>query len=188
MNGLQEGSRHTSLCSAFGRDLKKDGFSPDTVSKLFAAAARNNYPVDEVVNEILPIAAKDAQAKEEASVEKFVWLSDFASTVATEIEEGTTAQPFSCGKGEFEKFCLLPGTITLIGAQTGAGKTALAVQMVFDALLNKLGSLKALVANVEVSPEMLFKRQVARFSAVPFKDIQSGQISNGLIEQDKPSR
>ena len=106
---------------------------------------------------------------------KFVTLNDIADVVAQEIKDGTTTKPIWCGKGEFEKFCLLPETITLIGAQPGLGKTALVTQLVFEAL-SKKPELSALIANVEVSPEMLFKRQLSRCAAVDFNKILQGEF------------
>ncbi|MBA4106072.1 MAG: hypothetical protein C0485_09960 [Pirellula sp.] len=59
------------------------------------------------------------------------------------------------------------GQVVLIGAVAGNGKTALALQLVVDALRDpNQTQLKALVANVEMSPEALLTRQLARLSGV----------------------
>ncbi len=113
---------------------------------------------------------------------KFLSLSDVAEAVRSEIENGTTAKPIFCGEGEFEKFCLLPGTITLIGASAGVGKTALVTQLVFDALLHN-NDLSALIANVEVAPAMLWKRQLCRYASVDSEKVVRGQISGEMKDQ-----
>jgi len=63
----------------------------------------------------------------------------------------------------FEGIEVGPGLVTLIGGAPGAGKTALAMQWVFEALRAR-PTLKALVCNVEMSPAALLDRQLARLS------------------------
>lgn len=58
-----------------------------------------------------------------------------------------------------------PGHVTLLGGAPGAGKTALVMQCVVEALRHT-GTLKALVANVEMSPAALLDRQLARLSGI----------------------
>jgi replicative DNA helicase len=58
-----------------------------------------------------------------------------------------------------------PGNITLIGGAPGAGKTALVMQAVVEAL-RYTDDLRALVANVEMSPEALLDRQLARLCGI----------------------
>jgi replicative DNA helicase len=58
-----------------------------------------------------------------------------------------------------------PGHVTLLGGAPGAGKTALVMQCVVEALRHT-STLKALVANVEMSPAALLDRQLARLSGV----------------------
>jgi len=59
------------------------------------------------------------------------------------------------------------GLVTTFGAPPGGGKTALVMQLVVDALL-ALGQsrLKALVGNVEMSPQALWNRLLARLTGV----------------------
>ena len=54
-----------------------------------------------------------------------------------------------------------PGHVTLLGGAPGAGKTALVMACVVEALRHT-GTLRALVANVEMSPAALLDRQLAR--------------------------
>jgi len=58
-----------------------------------------------------------------------------------------------------------PGHVTLLGGAPGAGKTALVMACVVEALRHT-GTLKALVANVEMSPAALLDRQLARLSGI----------------------
>jgi replicative DNA helicase len=58
-----------------------------------------------------------------------------------------------------------PGHVTLLGGAPGAGKTALVMQCVVEALRHT-STLKALVANVEMSPAALLDRQLARLSGI----------------------
>jgi replicative DNA helicase len=58
-----------------------------------------------------------------------------------------------------------PGHVTLLGGAPTAGKTALVMQCVVEALRHT-DTLRALVCNVEMSPTALLDRQLARLSGV----------------------
>jgi replicative DNA helicase len=59
------------------------------------------------------------------------------------------------------------GLVTMFGAPPGAGKTALVMQTIVDALrMPGQEDLRALVANVEMPPESLWNRQLSRLSSV----------------------
>ena len=64
-----------------------------------------------------------------------------------------------------------PGHVTLLGGAPGAGKTALVMQCVVEALRHT-GTLRALVANVEMSPAALLDRQLARLSGIEAEAIR----------------
>jgi replicative DNA helicase len=64
-----------------------------------------------------------------------------------------------------------PGHVTLLGGAPGAGKTALVMQCVVEALRHT-DTLKALVANVEMSPAALLDRQLARLSGIEAEAIR----------------
>ncbi|MBA4104968.1 MAG: hypothetical protein C0485_04340 [Pirellula sp.] len=79
--------------------------------------------------------------------------------------------------------------VTLIGAPPACGKTALAMQLVVDALRAPGQSdLKVLVANCEMSPQALLLRQLARLTGVShswlrrrdFPDSATSRIQAGL--------
>ena len=68
-----------------------------------------------------------------------------------------------------------PKLITLIGGGPGDGKTAFVMQGVFDALrLNP--TLRVVVCNVEMPPEVLLERQLSRVSGVPLDVIRHRRI------------
>jgi replicative DNA helicase len=58
-----------------------------------------------------------------------------------------------------------PGHVTLLGGAPGAGKTALVMSCVVEALRHT-PTLRALVANVEMSPAALLDRQLARLAGL----------------------
>ncbi len=64
-----------------------------------------------------------------------------------------------------------PKLITLVGGAPGSGKTALVMQCVFDAL-RLSPSLRAVVCNIEMPPDVLLERQLSRLSGVPLNVIR----------------
>ena len=85
-----------------------------------------------------------------------VTLSDGISPVSLE-----TLYPV--GKAELARIEVGPGLVDLVGGAPGAGKTALTMQFVVDAL-RLTATLRALVCNVEMPPATLLDRQLARLS------------------------
>ena len=75
-----------------------------------------------------------------------------------------------------------PGRIILVGGAPGAGKTALIMQWVFDALFLD-PALKVVVCNVEMSPSRLLDRQLSRLSGVPLTAIRRRQVGPDDIEK-----
>jgi replicative DNA helicase len=70
---------------------------------------------------------------------------------------------YPVGSDELARIEIGPGLVTLVGGAPGAGKTALTMQLLVDALaLSK--DLRALVCNVEMSPPILLDRQLARLA------------------------
>ena len=78
---------------------------------------------------------------------------------------------FPIGEGELARIEIGPGSVTLLGGAPGAGKTAFVMQAAIDAL-RLSPALRALVVNVEMSPGVLFDRQLARFSGVDLTTIR----------------
>jgi replicative DNA helicase len=69
-----------------------------------------------------------------------------------------------------------PGLVTLIGGAPGAGKTALTMQWVVDAL-TLTPSLKAIACNVEMSPRILLDRQLARLADIDLTLIRHRRLT-----------
>src|SRR6476620_2147579 len=72
---------------------------------------------------------------------------------------------YPVGAGELARIEVGPGLVTLLGGAPGAGKTAFTMQAVVDAL-RLTPKLRAVVCNVEMPPEVLLDRQLARLSGV----------------------
>lgn len=90
---------------------------------------------------------------------------------AAAITNREKPQLFECAApgSDLGKFPMGPEQVTMIGAPPAAGKTALVGQVVFDALrVEEQESLRLLIANVEMSPQALWTRQLARSSGVSY--------------------
>jgi replicative DNA helicase len=79
------------------------------------------------------------------------------------------------GAGELARIEIGPKLVTLTGRPPRAGRTALVVQLVTDAL-RLTPTLRAVVCNVEMSPETLLDRQLARLSGVDLTTIRYGKL------------
>ncbi|NLX12451.1 MAG: AAA family ATPase [Phycisphaerales bacterium] len=78
---------------------------------------------------------------------------------------------YPIGEGEMATIEVGPGRVNLIGGAPGAGKTAFTMQATLDALrLTK--TLRVVVCNVEMTPETLLDRQLARLSGVDLTTIR----------------
>ena len=75
-----------------------------------------------------------------------------------------------------------PGHVVLLGGAPGAGKTALVMACVVEALRHT-ATLRVLVANVEMSPTALLDRQLARLSG-----IEAGVIRHRRFTADHADR
>jgi len=82
---------------------------------------------------------------------------------------------YAIGTGALATVEIGPGRVVLVGGLPGGGKTALAMQWVIEALRN-VPTLRAVVANVEMSPAVLLDRQLARLSGVPLDAIAKRKL------------
>jgi len=87
------------------------------------------------------------------------------------VLDPTPPPRYRVGNGDFEYVPLERRRLLLVGAPPGAGKTALVMQWVFDALRFD-AELRVLVCNVEMAPEDLLTRELSRVSGVALDDIQ----------------
>jgi replicative DNA helicase len=92
----------------------------------------------------------------------------------TDVLTGTGPTILAHGLPGFE---LTPGHVSLLGGAPGAGKTALAMQVVFEALRHN-DRLKAVVANVEMSAQALLDRQLARLSGIDGETIRHRRFTD----------
>lgn len=75
-----------------------------------------------------------------------------------------------------------PGLVTMFGGSPGAGRTALVMQLVVDAL-RLTPSLKALVANVEMPASALLDRQMSRLSGIDLHAIRHRKLGPEYAER-----
>ena len=75
-----------------------------------------------------------------------------------------------------------PKLITLVGGAPGAGKTAFIMQSVIDAL-RLSPTLRVVVCNIEMPPEVLLDRQLSRLSGVPLDVIRYRRLNEDHAER-----
>ncbi|QDV55483.1 DnaB-like helicase C-terminal domain-containing protein [Rosistilla oblonga] len=116
-------------------------------------------------------AAAEAMPKRRATTSASSILDEYLDEL--ERSEGDVLYSVGDCFGEFE---LGPGLITLLGAPPGTGKTALAMQMVFNALAVQ-PDLTAVVANAESSFKMLLRRELCRRTDIHPRKLRFGDLS-----------
>lgn len=107
---------------------------------------------------------------------KYVIGADALATWRDELLSGTPPTLYPVGVGGFASIQMGPGLVTLLGGAPGAGKTALAMQFVLDAL-RLTQSLRVAVCNVEMPPGELLNRQLARMSGVDLTAIRHRRLT-----------
>ena len=114
----------------------------------------------------------------------FVRLSDQFADWRNDLFSGErpTLYPVAGQDSPLAKLELGPGRIWVVGGAPAAGKTALVMQLVVDAV-RLTESLKVLILNVEMSVESLLDRQLARFSGVPLTTIRERQFTEDIQER-----
>jgi replicative DNA helicase len=99
-----------------------------------------------------------------------------------DLLSGRPPRLYRAGVGELAQVEIGPGLVTLLGGAPGAGKTALAMQLLLDGLrLNE--SLRAAVCNVEMSPAVLLDRQLARLSGIDLGEIRYRKLTDRHSER-----
>ncbi len=93
------------------------------------------------------------------------------------VLSGELPRTYETGTGELRDIGLAPGQVLLIGGAPAAGKTAFTMQVVVDALRLDT-TLRATVCNVEMSPQVLLDRQLARLSGIDLSVVRSRQFGN----------
>jgi replicative DNA helicase len=110
---------------------------------------------------------------------RFLTGDDLFSRWRDDVHTGTGPLVFS---HSLSAPALVAGQVTLIGGAPGAGKTALIMQAVVEALRAN-AMLRAVVCNVEMTPTVLLDRQLARLSGVPLDVIRHRQIGEEHAER-----
>lgn len=105
-------------------------------------------------------------------------LADWRDSLFTGV--GPTL--YAVGPGALGRVELGPGRVVLVGGLPGGGKTALAMQLVIDGLRAVL-TLRAVVANVEMTPAVLLDRQLARLAGVPLDVIAQRKLDASHAER-----
>jgi replicative DNA helicase len=105
-------------------------------------------------------------------------LADWRDNVLT----GTPPTLYPVGSGELARLEIGPGIVWLLGGAPGAGKTALSMQLLLDAL-RLTPTLRAAVCNVEMPPAMLLDRQLARLSGVDLSTIRHRRLDAAHAER-----
>jgi replicative DNA helicase len=101
---------------------------------------------------------------------KYTIAADALADWNDDLLSGKPPTLYNVGRGDLSRIEIGPGRVVLIGGVPGGGKTALATQLTFDALRTTPG-LRAVVANVEMTPAVLLDRQLARVSGIPLDAI-----------------
>ncbi len=113
---------------------------------------------------------------------KYIICTDALADWRDAIYSGVAPTLYPVGTGALERIEIGPGRVVLIGGLPGGGKTALTTQLIIDALRAE-PKLRALVANVEMTPSVLLDRQLARLSGVPLDLIARRQLDNSHADQ-----
>ncbi len=95
-----------------------------------------------------------------------------------DVLSGTPPTLYPVGTGELGRVEIGPGLVTLVGGAPNAGKSALVMQWVLDALM-LTPNLRALVCSVEMSPSTLLDRQLARLSGIDLTLIRHRRLTAG---------
>jgi len=119
----------------------------------------------------------------------FVSAADVMAKVSAAAASGEPPRRFSlCGTGgAFGHVEVAPGQVALLGGAPGSGKTALVMQWAVEAL--RLDpNLRAVVLNVEMTPESLVERQLARLSGLPLKFIRGQAVPSDRAAEFEAGR
>jgi len=105
----------------------------------------------------------------------FVSAADALADWKDSVLSGTPPTSWPIGVGAMETIGIGPGWVVLLGGEPGIGKSALVTQWIIDAL-RLTPTLKALIANVEMSVSELLDRQLARLTGIDLALIRQRQL------------
>ena len=93
-----------------------------------------------------------------------------------DVLTGSPPVLYPIGAGDLARIEIGPGLVTLFGGAPGAGKSALVMQAVTDAL-RLTPRLRALVCSIEMPPRVLLDRQLARLSGIDLTTIRYRRLT-----------
>ena len=105
----------------------------------------------------------------------FHCAADVLADWRDDVLSGKPPVRFPAGAGELARIEIGPGLVSLLGGAPGAGKTAFTMQLLVDAL-RLTPTLRAVVCNVEMPPNVLLDRQLARLSGIDLGLIHHRQL------------
>jgi replicative DNA helicase len=103
---------------------------------------------------------------------RYITAGPVLGRLCSSIAIGIPPRNFTANPGLVDKIPLRPSELTILGGPPGSGKTLLAFTLVVDALRANPG-LRALIGNVEMPPERLLARQLARLSGLELTRIEN---------------
>jgi len=113
---------------------------------------------------------------------QFAVAADLFVTWRDDVLTGEPPTRWPLGTGCLDQIELGPGQVLLLGGAPGAGKTAFTMQLVTDGL-RLTPTLRALVCNVEMPPQVLLERQLARLSGVDATTIRQRRLGADEAER-----
>jgi replicative DNA helicase len=118
---------------------------------------------------------------------RYITGADVLASWRDDVLTGKPPVLYPVGTGQLTRLEIGPGIVWLLGGAPGAGKSALSIQLLLDAL-RLTPNLRAVVCNIEMPPAVLLDRQLARLSGVELSTIRhrrltadhAGRIDQGL--------
>lgn len=107
---------------------------------------------------------------------RYITASDALGDWRDSLFSGERPRLYALGHPGFSTLELGPGRLVILGGAPGAGKSALAMQLVVDAL-RATPDLRAVVCSVEMSVRVLLDRQLSRLAGVPLSVISSRTLT-----------
>src|SRR5262245_2055050 len=108
---------------------------------------------------------------------QFQVATDVLASWREDLLTGNPPTLFPIGTGGLAQIEIGPGLVALLGGAPGAGKTAFTMQCLIDAL-RLTPTLRAVVCNVEMPPNVLLDRQLARISGIDLSVIRHRQFAD----------
>ena len=106
----------------------------------------------------------------------FILAADAMDGWRDSVLRGEAPELWPAGVGALARIELGPGQVVLLGGAPGVGKTALAMQLTFDAL-RATPDLRALVCNVEMPLDALLDRQLSRLSGIDASAVRHRRLT-----------